>query len=357
MIRTLLYLVFCVGWSAVVSGQTSENNAMLKQALKKYPLADANQDGILTRDEARAFLKANPEIRRKERANLNSQPAERRKKQPQKSTKVGGKPFVYKRVGDQGLSLYVFRPKNQTANRQVPAMVFFFGGGWTTGSPAQFQTHCEYLAKRGMVGITVEYRVSSRFPVKIEDCIEDAKSAMRWVRENSAKLGIDPNRIGTGGGSAGGHLAACTELIDSCNAESDNRETSAKPNALVLFNPALSIAPDPRLPGSREQFDRVSKRARGDISVLSPLKFASSKQPPMLMFFGTKDRLLPSAKLYQSDSKKAGNVCEMRTYDRAGHGFFNREPYLSKTIREMDDFLVQLQWLPRMPKKATKNSK
>ena len=94
-------------------------------------------------------------------------------------------------------------------------MVFYFGGGWVRGNPAQFERQSEHLASRGMVGIRVEYRVMPKGdsgPPVI--CCQDAKSAMRWVRAHAAELGIDPERIAAAGGSAGGHLAAFVSLVE-----------------------------------------------------------------------------------------------------------------------------------------------
>ena len=107
---------------------------------------------------------------------------------------------VYKTVGDKSdgdikLHLYSYFPKDHKPTDQRPAIVFFFGGGWQAGSPRQFEQHCEYLASRGMVAITADYRVASRHGVKVVDCIRDAKSAIRFFRKESKRLGVDPNRI------------------------------------------------------------------------------------------------------------------------------------------------------------------
>lgn len=224
---------------------------------------------------------------------------------------------TYKTIGEIDLPLYVFQTSQTKANNKRPAIVFFFGGGWSGGSPVQFEKQCEHFAKRGMVAITVEYRVSSRHAVKIDDCIEDAKSAMRWVRAHAEELGVDPDRIAAAGGSAGGHLAACTAVMDTFDASSDNIALSAKPNAMVLFNPALAIAWDERMPKEFRELaqQKMNGRSHAPIQDVSPLTFASTKQPPCIMFFGTADRLLQGAQFYQEDSTKAGNLCEIVTYE------------------------------------------
>src|SRR6185503_1822467 len=113
-----------------------------------------------------------------------------------------------------------------------PAIVFFFGGGWTNGSPGQFEEHCKHLGSRGLVAITADYRVASRQQVKAVSCVADAKSAIRYVRKEAARLGIDPDRIVAGGGSAGGHIAACTGTIDGFDEAGEDKSISSVPNAM-----------------------------------------------------------------------------------------------------------------------------
>lgn len=333
----LVVSVLALGMGQVLRAQTSETNARLKRGLEQYPEADTDKDGVLTLAEAQAFLRRKVPARRPQgdRGGMPEAPP-------------GGERHVYKRVGDVELALSAFKPAGHRRDAQVPAIVFFFGGAWTTGSPEQFRPHCQHLAERGMVGITVDYRVASRHAVKVEDCVEDAKSAMRWVRAHAAELGIDPDRIAAGGGSAGGHLAACTALIDDFNAATDDRDVSAKPNALVLFNPALAVAPDERMsPQELRTAEGVEGRARTSMARVSPLEFAATKQPPMIMFFGTNDPLLNGATWFKQDSEKAGNRCTLLTYEGQGHGFFNSGRHREVTIREMERFLVALGWLPR----------
>ncbi len=99
---------------------------------------------------------------------------------------------VYKKVGEIDLTLDIEKPADWKATDKRPAIVFYFGGGWVSGTPTQFQKQSEYLATRGMVGIRVKYRTIPKGDKLPLLCCADAKSAMRYVRSHAAELGIDP---------------------------------------------------------------------------------------------------------------------------------------------------------------------
>ena len=116
---------------------------------------------------------------------------------------------VYKHASGDDLWIYRFQPEyhDPSVDRR-PAVVFFFGGGWNGGSVHQFEKHATYLAQRGIVAFLADYRVKNRQGVTPDDCVRDGKSAVRWIRVNASRLGVDPEKIAAGGGSAGGHVAA-----------------------------------------------------------------------------------------------------------------------------------------------------
>jgi acetyl esterase len=271
--------------------------------------------------------------------------------QPYPPTFDGARAEVYKTIGDVRLSLYVFEPAaGPKTNR--PAIVFFFGGGWTNGSPTQFEQHCRYLAARGMVAITADYRVASRHQVKPTACVADAKSALRWVRQNASRLGIDPDRIAAGGGSAGGHLAAATGTVPGFDEPGENATVSAVPNALVLFNPGLVLAPLDGL--DLTGFDaRVGENRMGtDPKKLSPAHHVRRGAPPTIIFHGKADSTVPysTAEAFTALMTKAGNRCELVGYEGQPHGFFNYGrgdgSKYRETVAAMDAFLVSLGYLP-----------
>jgi len=145
----------------------------------------------------------------------------------------------YKTIGETRLKLHIFKPDVHKPSDKRPAIVFFFGGGWNSGSPSQFYPHCKYLASRGMVAMSAEYRVKSRNNTTPRECVKDGKSAVRWIRQRAEELGIDPGRIAAGGGSAGGHVAAATGTTRGFEEEGEDLRISSSPDALVLFNPVF----------------------------------------------------------------------------------------------------------------------
>lgn len=263
----------------------------------------------------------------------------------------GARAELYKTVSGVQLKLWIFEPQGHQQADRRPAVVFFFGGGWSSGSPKQFEQHSKHLASRGMVAITADYRVASRHQVKVVDCVRDAKSAMRWVRSNAARLGIDPNRIAAGGGSAGGHLAAATALIPGFDETGEDLNVSSRPNALILFNPALLLAPIQESQPSDLASKFTGERAGTEPKAVSPYHHLAKGAPPALILHGKADTTVPYATV-EAFSKKAvslGNRCDLEGYEGQPHGFFNygrgNSEYYEKTLKRADGFLVSLGYL------------
>ncbi len=256
----------------------------------------------------------------------------------------------YKQVDGVSLDLFVFKPKVNSGDRR-PAIVFFFGGGWSSGSPEQFAPHCRYLASRGMVAIAADYRVAKRHGVKAVDCVRDAKSAIRWVRQQAEELCVDSDRIVAAGGSAGGHLAACTAVLDEFDEAREDAGISSRPAALVLFNPVLSFVPD-----DPAKFDRrvqgFSKRLGAESKQLSPAHHVDADAPPALILVGAKDYVRDGIEQFAASMKNADRRREVKWYGGRNHGFFNsrrgREDFLA-TVKDMDHFLQSLNYLEGPP--------
>jgi len=258
------------------------------------------------------------------------------------------KEYTYKQIDTIALKLYVKNPDNFNQKKYYPTIVFFFGGGWSSGKISQFKPQAEYFASRGMVSVLADYRVKSRHLTTPFEAVADAKSVIRYLRQNFEILFIDTSKIVASGGSAGGHLAAAIATVTGLNDTSDNMKISSKPNALVLFNPVFDNG------RTGYGFEQIGER----YPEISPLHNIHKGVPPTIVFLGTKDDLIPvaTAKLYKQKMEEAGNRCDLFLYDGQKHGFFNyREDskdenrYFIETVFQADVFLESIGFLKGKP--------
>jgi acetyl esterase/lipase len=156
---------------------------------------------------------------------------------------------------------------------------------------------------------------------------------MRWFRQNATRLGVDPDKIVASGGSAGGHIAACTTLMPAAGNE---EKVSCKANALILYNPVLRFGP------------QLLKKVGNDEAVgkaISPILYLTKESPPTLLLFGTDDFLFKQGEEFIQRSKELGHRSEMFTAEKQPHGFFWKKPWLEKTTQRADVFLTSLGYL------------
>ena len=259
---------------------------------------------------------------------------------------------TYKSVEGTDLKIWIFEPERHKASDSRPAIVFFFGGGWRSGTPGQFRHQAKHLAARGMVAMAADYRVLNRQGVKGHKCVQDAKSAIRWARANAKRLGIDPNRLAAGGGSAGGHLAASTATLPDHDDPAGDKSISPKPDALALFNPGMVLASVPgKFELDKEQIASRAERAGVEPESISPYHHVKSGFPPAIIFHGKADTtvLYRTAELFTEKVKSVGSRCELVGYEGEIHGFFNYGrgdgSAYTDTVRRMDEFFVSLGWL------------
>ena len=240
--------------------------------------------------------------------------------------------IVYKQTPQGDLKLHFNYPPDWTASDSRPAIVFFFGGGWTKGKIEHFSKQARYLARRGMVAVRADYRVKSRHGTWPDKSVEDGKSAIRWVRANAAMLGIDPDRIVGSGGSAGGHVAACATLVKGLEAAGEDHSISSRPDLMVLFNPVMETTSERLL--NRMGDEKLAEK-------ISPNKWIGEDMPPGIMFFGTDDRLMEPALRSLPLALSQGVHLELWTAEGVGHSFFNRTPWFEWTLYLTDQFLQQ----------------
>ena len=256
--------------------------------------------------------------------------------------------YTYKTVNHKDLKIYFNFPEGWKASDRRPVIIFFFGGGWTRGTVKHFKFQAEYLASRGIVAGRVNYRVKSRDKVTPDNCVEDARSAVRWVRKNADRLGIDPDKLIAAGGSAGGHLAACTMIKECVEEDGDDLSISTIPQAMVLFNPVLKFDP------KRIELLGENKHLAHKIS---PLEHLDKNSPPALIMFGTNDPLKAQADKYWKKAAKLGVRADKYLAEGQKHGFFNRSPWLERTLIEADKFLASLGYLKGEPTMKVPESK
>jgi len=269
---------------------------------------------------------------------------------------VGTRAMVYKKVGDRDLKLHFCMPRGLKPTDKRPAIVFFFGGGWLGGSPGQFLPQCRYFASRGMVAAAADYRVYNRDKAMVADCTADAESAIRWVRTHAKELGVDPDRIVASGGSAGGHLAAATGTLKDFTGDKDD-PISFRPNAMVLFNPAIDLTRDEPVSGEKaKKREGIMARLGAKPTDLSPMDHVKPGVPPTIIFHGKADTLIPFSTIEEFGKvmKAAGNRCEVVGFDGQKHGFFNPgkgngNKCFVETLRLADRFLASLGYLKGEP--------
>ena len=253
---------------------------------------------------------------------------------------VPDRSIIYKSVNGIELTVDVFEPQGGKTTPPRSAIIFFFGGGWITGEPKQFYHQAKTLADLGMVAFSANYRVKSRNKTTPVECVKDGKSAIRWVRENAAKLGIHPDRIIVAGGSAGGHVAACTGLIEGCEEAGENQWISSIPNAMILFNPVLDTTNN----GYGVNSFKLDQQTE-----LSPCHHIRKGIVPTIIFHGTADRTVPfeNASRFTKLMQDAGNQCVLVPFEGKDHGFFNRtlkinsdETCYEATMKYIVEFLI-----------------
>ena len=239
------------------------------------------------------------------------------------------------------LELY-FPPKHDATTAKVPGLILFHGGGWSGGSLNQFRAACAYFASRGLVCATAEYRMLTKDEAKAlpagetrkRVCVTDAKSAIRWFKQHAGELGIDPARIITGGGSAGGHISALATLNPGLNDPADPTDFDTSVVAYLWFNPAFSPA------------DEVDP-------AIDVLRLVNKDLPPAIVFFGTTDSWKAGWDAAYAKWREAGvTSIDLRLAEGEKHSFFNKDPWQTVTLVAADRFLGGLGLLKGEPTRA-----
>jgi acetyl esterase len=224
------------------------------------------------------------------------------------------------------IPIRVYRPQS---GRLLPALVYFFGGGWVTGSLDTGDRVCRRLANStpcAVVAVSYRRAPEHRFPAAVEDC----DAAARWVAEHGEQLGVDAERLAVGGVSAGGNLAAaCAQLAHERGAPSLRLQ--------FLVYPPLDYRAD--TPSMREMVDPVffdhddlawcwahylAHDSDGESPLASPLRAPDVRGlPPALVITAELDPLRDEGELYADRLAAAGVPTELVRFEGMVHGFYS----------------------------------
>lgn len=241
-------------------------------------------------------------------------------------------------VKQQALDIYY--PPNWNADKKVPGLLMFHGGGWSGGGRGQLRNVCNYFARRGLVAITADYATHTGESNKLlphnisrkRICVTDGKSAVRWVKTHAAELGIDPDRLITGGVSAGGHIAVLANLNPTgLNDPTDPENIGTDAVAHLLISAAFYV------PG-RDRDDEVDAFAH-DLR----------NMPPTIFLDGEKDGWKNASDMLFKKMHELGIITEKWVAPDAGHNSPLTSPWLSQSLIKADQFLVRLGLLEGEP--------
>ncbi len=264
--------------------------------------------------------------------------------------------LVYEHTSTGDNRLFYFPPAAGKTRAASPAVLWIHGGGWTGGSPESFFPMARYTAARGAASFVVQYRLVNAGGVTMADSIADCKSAVRYLRGHAAELNIDPDKIAVAGESAGGHLAAAVATLDGDNNPEDAPGISARPDALVLYNPCLDLGRSSfarLLPGAAME---PATRQRELADQYSPLAHVHPGLPPTICIHGEADTVVSpdQSRDFAAKMRQAGNHCELVLLPGIPHAFLIpaykcSEAVVVNALRRGDQFLASLGYFSGEP--------
>lgn len=233
----------------------------------------------------------------------------------------------YARVGDKVLRLDIYRPESE--RQALPLIIWIHGGGWRAGSKEN--SPVIPLSGRGFVVASINYRLTNvaSFPAQIEDC----RAAIRWLRANASKYGIDPKRVGVWGASAGGHLVALLGTsgdVDQWDTVGGDRDQSARVQAVCDYYGPVEFLLGTYPANDRGAASPVGRLLGGPVDErkdvarqASPLTYINADDPPVLIVHGDLDKTvsIKQAEMFEEALKKAGVDVTFVTVKNGGHGF------------------------------------
>jgi acetyl esterase/lipase len=245
----------------------------------------------------------------------------------------------YKTVNGISLDIHLFLPDSSLFKSPRPAIVYFHGGSWSEGKPDWFFESGKSYANNGYVAAAVEYRIKARHNTLPFEAVKDAKSSLRWLRENADNYNIDPEKIIVTGNSAGGHLALCTALVENWNEESDNMVYSSVPDVVMVNSGAYDLTIE------NSKWITLYLDEKNLVKEISPNFLIKENMPPMLLIHGENDSNTPyeTAVYFYDKMRESGNKIDFHTIENAGHFIWFGEH--AETVSQIrNNFLQNLKW-------------
>jgi acetyl esterase/lipase len=261
---------------------------------------------------------------------------------------------VFGTGGGRELRADIYTPPGEV--HDAPAVLLVHGGAWRSGDRTQLRGYGILLARRGYVCVASEYRLVPESPWPAQ--IHDVKAALRWMRANAARLGVDPLRIAIEGNSAGAHLAllaAGTPNLPVFEGDGGNPGVPTDVVAAVgVYAPTLFWHDEAERGGipivvlHQEPTVELATAA-------SPLRYVTEAFPPTLLIHGTADIVVPplaSIRMYE-ELVGAGVPVELHMYAEAAHGFDADPDFGRQCAAEMLLFLDRYVRKPRTSEPVT----
>jgi acetyl esterase/lipase len=243
----------------------------------------------------------------------------------------GSEAFVYRDIKPEPVRLFVFKPKDWKKSDKRTALIYFFGGGWTHGTPDKGASLAKWAVGFDWVGIAPDYRTKNRYGTSPLESVADARKVLAWAEEHAEELGIDPRKIVVGGTSAGGHIALWTAIEHSPPGSDPSEAPKYKPMALLLNSPAVDTS---------VATGYTPTRFGTNADALSALHQLDKNMPPTLLIHGDADALIAyrTAVDLNKNLTESGNICQFITVPGGTHGV----PEWKDKVRDlMKDFLVK----------------
>lgn len=249
---------------------------------------------------------------------------------------------VYGEGGGRALRCDLYSPAGLA--EPAPAMLLVHGGGWRQGDRGMMQGYGERFAAAGFVCVAPEYRLTPEAPWPAQ--IHDVKAAIRWLRRESAALGVDARRIGMLGSSAGAHLALLAAGTPGHAVFAGEGGSASEGEALAaivaIFPPTLFHLGDERLHGASPARALLGDAEDAEVArEASPVTHVSAAFPPTLLLHGSADKVVPpSASMLMYEALVgAGVPAELHMYAEQPHGFARQPEFIDQVSAEGVHFL------------------